>query len=66
MCVFRKGIDFEQTISILHELICQEQALCEAYKELNNEIAYLKEEQKVTHLKILLSALRCNGIPRPS
>lgn len=66
MCAFRKNIDFEETISILHELIGQEQALSETYKQLNDELAYLKEERKVTHLKILLSALRCNTISRPS
>lgn len=65
MCQFREGIDIPETITILHELIRQEETLAEAHKQLNNELEYLKEEKKVTHLKILLSALRCNGVARP-
>jgi hypothetical protein len=63
MCLFRKGIDVPVTINIIHEIIRQEEVLIEAHKVLNNETEYLKEERKVIHLKILLSALRCNGLP---
>lgn len=61
MCRFRNNVDVPETISIIHEFIRQEEVLIETHKVLNNESEYLKEEKKVTHLKILLSALRCNG-----
>lgn len=66
MCLFKKNIDVPETVSILHELIHEEETLNEANKRLNNELAYLRGEKRVTHLKILLSALRCSGIAHPS
>jgi predicted membrane protein len=57
------NLDIPATISIIQEIINQEQIIINTHKILNNERDYLKEELKVTHLKILLSALRCNGFP---
>lgn len=61
MCVFKRNINVQETITILHEIIHEEERLIETYKTLSHHVRYLEEEKKVTHLKILLSALRCNG-----
>jgi hypothetical protein len=46
---------------MLHDLVTQEQRLADANEVLCNTTAYLKSEQKITQLKILLSVLRAGN-----
>lgn len=66
MCLFNSNLDMPETISIISQLVEEEQVLLASQKIIYKEFDCLKQIQKVAHLKSLLSLLRRCDYRQPS
>jgi hypothetical protein len=61
MCLLKSNLDIPATITIIYEIIRQEEIVLQTHRILNNETASLQNAQRVAHLKNLLCLLRRCG-----
>lgn len=60
--LLQSKLNYSVLIPFIEDLINYELASLDANRILNNELACLKSENKITHAEILLSLLRINSL----